>query len=174
MTAGVPRPRDWAMLWLAGLGGPPRQRPRDQRADVVGIGLLRELLDYVVAVDPDPDALEAALAEAVSALGGPDGPARALAALIRDQWWADAASPASAAWLLAEAIEHADPSPPRRRRPACEPPAAEGAKASVQEPPPRPLANHRPAADDDRAIAPSQASDQPARPANPRSRAHGT
>lgn len=136
----APRPSDLARLWLAALGGPPRQRPRDQRADLAGIELLRALLDRLALLDPEPDAIEPALAEAAASLDGPDGPARALAAQVRDQWRAFHAAPATAAWLIAEAVERTiDPAPRRRRRDS---PTASVGRQPDEDDSPRPRPAH--------------------------------
>ena len=110
-----PRPRDFALLGLAALGGPPRKRPRDAQSDLAGIDLMRRLLDRLAALDPDPDDLDAALLRIVAELGAPTGPARALAAQWRDDWHAFRASPAAWGWLVSEAIEAGADRHPRRR-----------------------------------------------------------
>jgi hypothetical protein len=97
------RPRDLAILLLASGDLLPRQRARDQQADRAGLDLKRRLLDHLVALDPEPDELEAALLRIVEEIGSPTGPARAIAAGVRDEWQAACASPEWVAQLLADA-----------------------------------------------------------------------
>ena len=114
---GSRRPRDLALLLLAMGGGPPRQRARDQQADLAGVELHRKILDRLAALDPEPDDCESALARIVSEFERAGaGPTRA--ALSRDsqqEWEECRASPAAWSWLLAEAIRAADGTPNRRR-----------------------------------------------------------
>jgi hypothetical protein len=116
MSDSPPRPRDLALLWLASLGGPPRQRPRDAQADMAGIELLRQLLDHLVAHDPEPEDVEASLMQMVSELGEPTGPARSLAAQVLDAWRAFTAAPLSWGWLMAEAVEATSCDRQRKRK----------------------------------------------------------
>jgi len=106
---GPLRPRDLALLQLAAPSDSPRLRARDQAADRLGDALLRSLLDRLVALDPDPADLEAALNAIAADLGGP---ARSLAALWLHDWAAFASAPASLPWLLDQALT---PPPPRKR-----------------------------------------------------------
>jgi hypothetical protein len=109
-----PRVRDLAVLWLASLGGPPRQRPRDAQADLAGIALLRELLDRLIALDPEPGEVEAALLRIVSERGEPTGPSRSLAAQVLAEYRAFAQSPQAWSWLVAEAVQAAAEDRPRK------------------------------------------------------------
>jgi hypothetical protein len=97
------RPRDLALLLLASRDLRPRQRARDQQADLAGLTLMRRVLERLTALDPEPDELEAALLGIAAEVGGPSGPARAVAAQVRDEWRMACASPAWVAHLLAEA-----------------------------------------------------------------------
>ena len=97
------RPRDLALLLLASGDLRPRQRARDQQADQVGLSLKRRMLDRLAALDPEPDQLEQTLQHIVDGLGEPQGPARAIAATIRDDWLAACAAPAWLEQLLEEA-----------------------------------------------------------------------
>jgi hypothetical protein len=99
----LPRPKELALLLLASGDLMPRQRARDQQADIAGLELKRAMLHALVARDPEPEELELALAEAVATHGDSVGPARAIALSILDDWQA-AHSPAFVAWLLEEAI----------------------------------------------------------------------
>jgi hypothetical protein len=110
----APRPRDFALLRLAALGGPPRDRARDQQADLAGIAIERAILDALVTLDPGPDTLEAALAGIVATGPGPDGPRRAVAALLMREWREIAAAPGYWAWLAAEGVHEASREARRR------------------------------------------------------------
>ena len=114
----VLRPRDLALLLLASGDLRPRQRARDQQADRAGLGLKRRLLDRLAALDPEPDALQAALARVVEELGPPTGPTRALALAFREEWQAATRSPAWVAQLLEEGLRESarDSEGPRRGR----------------------------------------------------------
>jgi hypothetical protein len=103
------RPRDFALLLLAGGPRAPRQRARDQQADRAGEAIRRSLLDEIAAIDPEPDELPATLARIVEGQGGsPSGPLRAVAALILQEWEAARRSPACWSWLVGQAIEAGD------------------------------------------------------------------
>ena len=91
-----PRPRDLAVLLLASGDLLPRQRARDQQADLAGLALKKRVLEEVAALDPEPDELEAALLNIVEAMGPPTGPTRAVAVTFRDEWQA---LPANPAWI---------------------------------------------------------------------------
>lgn len=110
------RPRDLALILLASRDLRPRQRARDQQADTAGLALKRRVLEEVAALDPEPETLEAALAEIVEKLGEPSGPARAIAALVRDEWLMACAAPEWVGQLLAEAVEDPAARPEGRRR----------------------------------------------------------
>jgi hypothetical protein len=65
------RPRDFALLLLAA-------------GDVAP--LRRRVLEAIVARDPEPGELEAALAQLIEEFSPPDGPARAVAGSVLDDW----------------------------------------------------------------------------------------
>lgn len=98
------RPRDLALLLLASGDLLPRQRARDQQADLAGLALKRRLLDRLAALDPEPADVEAALARIIDEIGPPTGPTRALAALVYEEWQTACATPAWVAHLLQEAV----------------------------------------------------------------------
>ncbi len=108
------RPRDLAALLLALGDDPPRQRARDQQADRAGAGIRRLLLERLVALDPDPAGLDAALDAIVLELGEPTGPTRAVAGMVLRDWNDSRSAPSYWAWLREEAAGAADR--PRRRR----------------------------------------------------------
>ena len=110
------RPADLALLLLASGDLLPRQRARDQQADLAGNDLKRQMLNELVALDPEPESIDAALDEIVGRAPSPPGPARAIALSILDDWRAAQASPAFVEWLLSQAIvEGQTPIEGRRR-----------------------------------------------------------
>ena len=109
------RPRDMALLLLAIGGDPPRQRARDQQADVAGSDLHRRVLDRLAALDPEPAECETALARIVAEIGEPTGPTRGVCLRVRQEWEECRASPAAWSWMLAEALAAGEGVPGRRR-----------------------------------------------------------
>jgi hypothetical protein len=109
------RPRDLALLLLASGDLLPRRRARDQQADRTGLELKRRLLDRLAALDPEPDAMEAALLRIVQEFGPPTGPTRAIAAIVRDEWLTACTSPEWVAQLIAEAARSSAEEMPRGR-----------------------------------------------------------
>lgn len=99
------RPHDFALLLLASRDLRPRQRARDQRADLEGLDLKRRILQEIAAQDPEPDEIEAALFRLIEQFGPPFGPTQALAALIRDEWQAACVSPEWIVQLLEEGVD---------------------------------------------------------------------
>src|SRR5438477_5024566 len=97
------RPRDLALILLASCDLMPRQRARDQQADLIGIRLKRQILEKVAALDPEPQQLEAVLLSIIEDMT-PSGPARAMAASFREEWQAACATPGWVEHLLAEAV----------------------------------------------------------------------
>ncbi len=97
------RPRDFALLLLSA-DDLPRQRARDQQADRAGMMLRRQVLGALVAADPEPEEMEAALLAIVAEAGQPSGPARAIARGLLEEWQAVSAAPGCLAHLLDEAI----------------------------------------------------------------------
>src|SRR5437667_3161739 len=102
-TGETLRPRDLAVLLLASGDLLPRQRARDQQADLAGLQLKRRVLDRLAALDPEPADLEATLVRIVEEIGPPAGPARAIAAGVREDWEAACAAPEWVSYLLDEA-----------------------------------------------------------------------
>ncbi|HJZ56795.1 MAG TPA: hypothetical protein VKE74_17640 [Gemmataceae bacterium] len=98
------RPRDFALFLLGSGDLAPRQRARDQQADAAGLELKRRVLAGVVAGDPEPDELEAALMNIVDELGPPTGPTRAVALGVLEEWRFAASSPGWVPHLLGEAV----------------------------------------------------------------------
>jgi hypothetical protein len=108
------RPRDFALLLLASGDTAPRQRARDQQADRAGLELKRRVLEGLLARDPEPEEMEAALMEVVEEAGPPEGPTRSVAALVLQEWRSAAAAPGWVEHLLGEATRAQEPG--RRRR----------------------------------------------------------
>jgi hypothetical protein len=106
------RPRDLALLQLASGDLLPRQRARDQQADVAGLDLKRRVLERIAALDPEPETFDATLVQIVEEFGPPTGPTRAIALLFREEWQAAETAPEWVAHLLAEALK---PPEPRRK-----------------------------------------------------------
>jgi hypothetical protein len=100
------RPRDLALLLLASGDLRPRQRARDQQADLAGLQLKHRLLERLATLDPEPGDLEATLARLVAEMGPPTGPTRAIAVSVRDEWQAACTAPEWVAHLLGEAMRH--------------------------------------------------------------------
>ncbi len=111
------RPRDWALLLLASGDLRPRQRARDQQADLAGLELKRRMLDRLAALDPEPGEMESALARLIDELGPPSGPPRALATSLYQEWQAACAAPTCVAHLLNEALRESEPREDRGPKP---------------------------------------------------------
>jgi len=99
------RPRDLALLLLAMGTDPPRARARDQQADRAGAELRRQVLDRLAVIDPEPDALEEALASVVAELGDPTGPTRGVCTLVLQEWEQVVHAPGAWGWMIGEALE---------------------------------------------------------------------
>ena len=110
------RPKDLANLLLAGGDLLPRQRARDQQADLAGMALKREVLLRLSALDPEPEALDAALSEIIAAIGEPSGPTRGVCLHIRYDWDAACQSPEFVGWLIEEALRESAGAPRKKRR----------------------------------------------------------
>jgi hypothetical protein len=111
-----PRPGDLARILLAGSGGPPRARARDQQADLAGEALRKAVLNRLIVLDPDPHELTPALVSIVAELGEPTGPTRAIALSIRQEWDMVTANPDAWSFLVSEALQGDEKQPPRRFR----------------------------------------------------------
>ena len=105
-SPSILRPRDLALLLLASGDLRPRKRARDQQADRAGLEIKRRILEQVVALDPEPEALEAALIKMIDEMGPPSGPIRAVAALARDEWQMACSAPEWVSQLLSEAVNN--------------------------------------------------------------------
>ena len=110
------RPKDLALLLLASGDLSPRQRARDQQADLAGSALKTRLLNALVVLDPEPEHLEATLEQLIASCGPPPGPTRAIAMGVLEEWHVACTSPAFAEWLLAQAIHEGSEATKGRRR----------------------------------------------------------
>ena len=108
-------PRDLALLLLAVGSEPPRERARDQRADLLGLDLRRRVLDRIAAIDPEPSEFASCLAALIREFGEPDGPTRAIASGLLQDWESSRIAPEFWPWLVAEAV-HASGRGDRPRR----------------------------------------------------------
>jgi hypothetical protein len=110
------RPRDLALLLLASGDLLPRQRARDQQADLAGLEIKRRVLDRLAALDPEPAELEGALVRIVDEMGEPSGPTRALALSVREEWQLACLTPEWVGQLLGEALQPGEEGRRRGRR----------------------------------------------------------
>jgi hypothetical protein len=111
----TPRPGDFARVLLAAGGDPPRARARDQRADTIGEAIRRRVLNRLVVLDPEPEALEAALLTIIEELGEPSGSTRAVCTAIAQEWEMARLSPGFWPFLIGQAMI-AEEMPARSRK----------------------------------------------------------
>lgn len=104
MNSDPLRPRDFALLLLASGETTPRERARDQAADRTGLALKRRILEQLVAVDPEPEDLEAVLLELPQQMGESAGTTRSLSLALLQEWQLARTTPAWVAHLLDTAI----------------------------------------------------------------------
>ena len=110
------RPADLAMFLLAAGEMMPRQRARDQQADIAGLDLKRRVLNMLIAHDPAPREFDQALMQIVAEIGPPDGPTRAICASVREDWEAAASTPELVEWLIEQAVREGEGQPRKKRR----------------------------------------------------------
>jgi hypothetical protein len=116
MESTLLRPKDMALLLLASGELLPRQRARDQQADISGSALKARILNELVVLDPEPAQMEAVLEQIITLLGEPSGPTRAVAVSVLEEWQAACVSPQFVEWLLAQAVQEGlAPTEGRRR-----------------------------------------------------------
>ncbi len=108
------RPRDLATLLLASGELLPRQRARDQQADIAGNELKCRLLARLCEIDPEPAELVTALETIVREIGEPPGPSQAIARAFVEELETAARTPHLVAWLLDRAAAE---SAKKNRRP---------------------------------------------------------
>lgn len=110
-TEGSLRPRDLATLLLASGDLLPRQRARDQQADIAGADLKRRVLARVIELDPEPADLAAVLDSIVQEMGEPTGPTRAVASGLLEEFEAARDTPELVVWLLDQAAHFSRSAP---------------------------------------------------------------
>ena len=79
-----------------------------QQADIAGLDLKRRVLDRLVALDPEPAELEAALAGVIAEFGRPDGPTRAICQVVLQEWEDAACTPGLTEWLIEQAVREGE------------------------------------------------------------------
>ena len=79
--------------------GRRRRRARNTTADAIGLEIKRELLEAIVRENPSAEAFEQWLLVRCLAEGPSDGPVRAMALSIWDEWQLAASTEAFRAWL---------------------------------------------------------------------------
>ena len=99
------RPSQLATLLLASGESLPRQRARDQQADLAGSRLKQRVLQRIVELDPECGGLPAALEQIIDEIGEPTGPTRAVARLVADEWNTANQNSQLTAWLLDQAVQ---------------------------------------------------------------------
>jgi hypothetical protein len=102
--SSLTRPSQVCRALLAALDasdGRRRVRKRDQRPDAIGLAIKRELLERVVAADPEPADLEPWLLQYVQANEGHASPGAvsAMARVVFDEWRLAQVMPDFSAWL---------------------------------------------------------------------------
>jgi len=101
-TSAVLRPGQLCGELLAALDasdGRRKRRFRDTTPDAIGMGIKRALLEEIVQVDPEPAVFEAWLAQRCLQAGVADGPVRAMALSIWEEWRLAATTQEFRRWL---------------------------------------------------------------------------
>lgn len=96
--------------------GRRRRRARDTTPDAIGLRIKRELLEATVRDDPDPADFETWLAERCLDAGLADGPVRAMALSIWDEWRLAASTAEFRQWLASGAPSDDREDSPRNPR----------------------------------------------------------
>jgi hypothetical protein len=99
------RPGDFARILLAASGSPPRPRARDQQADIAGVALRQRVLNRLIVLDPDSEALEAALLAVIMEFGEPAGPTRGVCTAIHQEWEMARIQPEYWTFLVGQALQ---------------------------------------------------------------------
>lgn len=79
--------------------GRRKRRLRDTTADAIGLQIKRELLEEILRADPEADDFEGWLLERCLAEGPADGPLRAIAMTIWEEWQLTSLSTDFRQWL---------------------------------------------------------------------------
>lgn len=87
------------LMALEASEGRRKRRMRDTTPDSIGMRIKRELLEDIVRADPEPAAFEAWLVERCLQAGTADGPMRAMALSIWDEWRLAATTQEFRRWL---------------------------------------------------------------------------
>ena len=83
--------------------GRRKRRVRDTTADSIGLHIKRTLLEEIVRADPEANDFEGWLLERCLAEGSADGPLRAIAMTIWEEWRLTSTSEEFRQWLAAGA-----------------------------------------------------------------------
>ena len=83
--------------------GRRKRRLRNTTADAIGLQIKRDLLEEIVSADPEANDFEGWLLERCLAEGAADGPLRAIALTIWEEWQLTSASEDFRRWLAAGA-----------------------------------------------------------------------
>jgi hypothetical protein len=83
--------------------GRTRRRKRDQRPDVIGLGIKRRLLEAAVREDPEPADFEGWLLDRVVQAGAGNGADRAMALQVFEEWRLATFSDPFRGWLASGA-----------------------------------------------------------------------
>jgi len=81
---------------------------------MIGEAIKRRVLNRLVVLDPEPEAMESALLTIVEDLGEPSGSTRAVCTAIAQEWEMARLSPGFWPFLIGQAMR-ADERPPRSR-----------------------------------------------------------
>lgn len=81
--------------------GRRKRRARNTSADSIGLAIQQRLLEAAVRENPSPDEFEGWLMERCTTDGPADGPRRAMALMIWDQWQLAQRAPDVEAWIAA-------------------------------------------------------------------------
>ncbi len=92
----------------------PRERARDMRADEYGSALKLQVIEDIIAKDPDPSDLAPMLAAYVDAHGPNNGPLRGVCTDLLYDWQQAQMSPQWVEWLRTAPVEERGKK--RRRR----------------------------------------------------------
>ena len=79
--------------------GRRKRRARNTTADAIGLEIKRQLLEEIIRDDPEGDELEEWLVERCRREGAADGPVRAMALVIWDEWRLASTTAAFRRWL---------------------------------------------------------------------------
>lgn len=83
--------------------GRRKRRRRDTTPDAIGLQIKRELLEAAIAADPAPEDFEGWLLQRCQVAGTADGPVRAMALSVWEEWRLASSAAGFRAWLAAGA-----------------------------------------------------------------------